>query len=175
MSDDLIPPLPRDLTPEETERLVDDLANGIHKPETLAARYGFRDVDHLKLYLRDSPWVVERANRRRALLESDKGTGERVVLRSQVAVDETIPYMAGIIMNPAAAAKDRIDAFKELRQAGAVGVSKDKTAAGASNQFVINFMFRGGKETISTTVVPEISIPMIGDNSDEDGAAEEDV
>lgn len=155
--DDIIPalPMPRNLTPEEDERLTDDLAGKIHKPETIAARYGFLDVPHLKLYLNDHPWIAETAHRRRALLESDKGTTERVVLKSSIAVEETIPHIAGIIMNPTAAPKDRIDAFKELRQAGSVGASKEKVI-GTGAQFSLTINMPGGKqEQIVTTVVDQ--------------------
>lgn len=149
-------PAPRELTPEETERLTDDLAGGIHKPETIAMRYGFRDANHLKAHLRANPWIVERAHRRRALLESDQGTPDRVVLKSSIAVEETIPHIAGIVMNPDAAPKDRIDAFKELRQAGAVGAAAKDGKGGTGTQFNLTINMPGGKqEQLTATVVDQ--------------------
>jgi hypothetical protein len=154
--DKMIAAAPITLTPEEAERLKFDLAAGIHTSETIALRYGFQGVLSLRDYLVSNPWVVAEAKRLRSLMESDQGTGERVKLKAQYACEETIPYLAGIIMNPVSAPKDKVDAYKELRQSGSVGVTARDGNGGTGTQFSLTINMPGGRtEKIITTVVDD--------------------
>lgn len=136
---------------EAIEYLVADLASGIHDYSTIAMRWGFTTEAALFDFLSTHPPVVARVKQLKATRDSDQGTAERVKLKSQIAYEETIPSLVSIAKNQQAQPKDRIEAMKELRQSGAIGVVKDGASSGGT-QFNLTIMFPAGAKTITTVV-----------------------
>ena len=149
----------KDLSEEHTERLKDDLASGIHPAATIGKRYGLGDEAGLRRYLLARPWIVLEAKARKALLESEHSTADRIKLKSQIAYEEVIPAIAGIALSERTPAKERIEAAKELRNSGSIGVTgKDNATPG--NQFSLTINMPGGRtEKIITTVVDPAELP----------------
>lgn len=134
------------------ECLTTDLAYNIHEAPTIAARYGFENWEHLKDFLIANPWICEDARQLRIVHESDIRIANRVNQKSLFGVESVIHHLVAIVKNPYSDAKDKISAFKELRQAGGVGsVTKEGGPGAAQFNLVINMP--GGAERLTTTVV----------------------
>jgi uncharacterized protein YbjT (DUF2867 family) len=146
------------LSTEHLEKLKNDLARQIFKPDVLAKRYGFRDEVALRSYLLANPWVVVEAKALKAHFDSGQATAERIEIKSQTAYEDgVIPAMYAIATNPAVAPRDRIEAGKEMRLAGRIGVTAKDGSAIAGTQFSLTINMPDGRsETIATTVVEQL-------------------
>jgi hypothetical protein len=144
------------LSSEMTECLKFDLASGIHEAETIAERYGFDGRPGLQAYLLANRWLHEDAKHLRAVLESDQNTAKRVQLKGLYGCEEAIPDLVGIVKDRTCHPKDRIDAYKELRQSGGLGVA-GKEGVGSGTQFSLVINMPGHTEKITATV-PKIAI-----------------
>jgi hypothetical protein len=144
-----------ELSPEHVEKLKNDLARGIYEPDVIALRYGLRDETGLRRYLIAHPWVITEAKAMKALFDSGQATAERIEVKSQTAYEDGgIPAMYSIVTNPLAAPRDRIEAAKEMRLSGRIGVvSKDGAVAGT--QFSLTIHMPSGSKEIHTTVVEQ--------------------
>jgi len=149
VSEDLVVPI---LSSEMVECLKFDLASGIHEAETIADRYGFDGKPGLQAYLLANRWLHDDAKHLRAVLESDQNTGKRVQLKGLYGCEEAIPDLVGIVKNQNLHPKDRIDAYKELRQSGGLGISA-KEGSGSGTQFSLVINMPGHTEKILATSV----------------------
>jgi hypothetical protein len=156
----------RDLSAEAVECLTFDLASGIHSAETIAQRYGFETPKNLQKYLLGNLWLHEKAKHLRALLESDQNTGKRVQLKGLYGCEETIPDLVGIIKNPMSAPKDKIDAYKELRQSGGLGIA-GKEGSGGGTQFSLVINMPHHTEKLLTTVVSQPAAGLVDESEGE--------
>jgi hypothetical protein len=148
------------------QRLQYDLATGMHQPDEIARRYGLKDKNELRNYLRQHPMLVEEARKIKALFNSAEGTETRVRAKFQRATEELIVPIAHVVRDPLTPVGARIDGFRQLqRGAGLDGVSALARGDGAGRQtgtaFNLTINFAGGRQEVisGTTVLDADSIP----------------
>jgi hypothetical protein len=142
-------------------RLQYDLAIGIHLPDAIAQRYGLRDKEDLREYLRRHPQIVENARKAKALVESNESVEGRVRIKAMYATEDLIHTTHEIAQDIRTPMQQRLDAFKQLsRVAGVDGLRPDKatTGSGGGHSFVLNILFTDETKTIQGTVVDSAQI-----------------
>lgn len=150
-------------------RLTYDLATKFHKPEILAKRYGMRDRDELKDYLREHPQVVTQARKLHAIFASDESAEERVRMKFLHATENLIIPMAGLVADPHTPLSARIDGFKQIQRGAGLDGAASSSARGAMGRdgqgghpFNLVINFAGGREKVvldATTVSDGDFIP----------------
>ena len=145
-------------------RLQYDLATGMHNGEVIARRYGLRDENELKEYLRQHPGIVWEARRLRALFNSDEATEGRIRTKFMRATEQLIIPITALVADPRTPIAQRIDGFKQIQRGAGVdgapsAAAKEQKALGTPFNLTINFA-GGRQKTISaTTVVDADEIP----------------
>ena len=150
------------------QKLVEDVAQKIHEPATVAKRYGFSSAQHMVNWLKTHPEVCRRIKARRAVWESDSGLEERLRTYAGHAALEALPSTGHMAIDKQVPAATRLDALKALsRMAGVDGIPAGAKGApgGTGGNFVINFSFAGGKASFSGTTVVAETVPDAPDAS----------
>jgi hypothetical protein len=139
------------------QRLIYDMAAGIHEPPEIAVRYGFPDKIALRAYLKKHPGIIKNIQKAKSLMESDEASEARVRLKATQAVEALIAPTANIAWDPHFPAQQRIDAFKQLSRVGGLDGSAAAQAlrAGAGGPaFTLNILFRD-RPTEMINVTPD--------------------
>ena len=136
-------------------RLAQDVAYGFYPPDEIAQRYGLGDHRGLKAFLKQHPSWSSSSPRCARVHKSDAGVEERNKLKANHALEQAIPSIANMVMDPKLKPAERLDAAKVLqKQSGADRAVNDKGAsAAAAFNVTINLP---GRAPISTTVMPMI-------------------
>jgi hypothetical protein len=146
-------------------RLQYDLATGMHQPDEIARRYGLKDKNELRNYLRQHPMLVEEARKIKALFNSSEGTETRVRAKFQRATEELIVPIAHVVRDPLTPVGARIDGFRQLQRGagldGAPTVLRGSDGKSTGTAFNLTINFAGGRQEVisGTTVLDADSIP----------------
>jgi hypothetical protein len=106
----------KDLSPS----LAMDLASEIWPPEKVFERHGVNTADMVRLMT--APWFVEMVEDARREWTSLKNSKQRVRLKGQLALEESIPTLYGMINDIDLPAQARVAAFKELKDLSGVAL-----------------------------------------------------
>lgn len=152
-------------------RLMQDIAFEIYPAAELAVRYGLGTVAGLRIWLTRNPEMMRQIKVMRALHQSDTGIQERNRLKANHAVEQAIPSITGVVLDPTKGLELRLKAFASLQKmAGLDGAPPpDKTAAvGVQTNIVIQHGSGKATTIMSTTVVPETieALPVVADDGD---------
>jgi hypothetical protein len=141
-------------------RLQYDLAIGIHLPDAIAQRYGLRDKEDLREYLRRHPQIVENARKAKALVDSNQSVEGRVRIKAMYATEDLIHTTHEIAQDIRTPMQQRLDAFKQLSRVAGVDGLRDKTPTTGSggHSFVLNILFTDETKTIQGTVVDSAQV-----------------
>ena len=146
--------LQADMDHANTLRLAQDVAFGIYPPDEIAERWGFGNHAGLKAYLIRHPKLVEFIAGLRAIHKSDAGVEERNKLKANHALEQAIPSIANMVMDPKLKPAERLEAAKVLQKQS--GADKVDTKGGAvANAFSVTINLPG-RPPVTTTVVPTI-------------------
>lgn len=145
-------------------RFIEDVAQAIHPPETIAARYSLSPQDMVGL-IRANVELRRRIQARRAIWQSDDNIEGRIRKYAGTTLIEAMPTAGQVLFDKNSPAGIRLDTLKAFsRMAGVDGLppgAKDNNAGPSGNQFVINMHFSDGQQPVrlSTTVVDEAAAP----------------
>lgn len=160
-------------------RLQYDLALGIHLPDAIAQRYGLRDKENLREYLRRHPQIVENARKAKALVESNESVEGRVRVKAMYATEDLIHTTHEIAQDIRTPMQQRLDAFKQLSRVAGVDGLRDKSpttgSGGGGHSFVLNILFTDETKTIQGTVIDstQIAPPAMGTSGEQDDEPDE--
>ena len=147
------------------QRLQYDLATGMHQPDEIARRYGLKDKNELRNYLRQHPMLVEEARKIKALFNSAEGTETRVRAKFQRATEELIVPIAHVVRDPLTPVGARIDGFRQLQRGagldGAPAAIRGNESRQTGTAFNLTINFAGGRQEVisGTTVIDASEIP----------------
>lgn len=107
----------KDLSP----MLAADLASDIWPPDIVFARHEITAEE--AMFLMQSEWFKAMVAEAKAEWASLKNSKQRVRLKGQLALEEAIPTIYGLIGDEGIPAQARVAAFKELKDISGVGAS----------------------------------------------------
>jgi hypothetical protein len=123
--------LSTDITPLSADRLQElayELALGYHPPDELAAR--FQLPEHLLRSIADEPRFKAIVVEQRRQIDE---TGDETRLVARKLVSQLVPVVASMVANDMVDAKDRIAAFKVLKEVAGI----TDTSGGGGGGFAI--------------------------------------
>src|SRR6056297_649104 len=123
---------PQPLTAERLEKLAYELALEYHAPEDLEVQFGL--PEGILAQMLDMPEFQRRVHAARRQID-EAGDQTRLVARKMVA--ELVPVIAQLVNNAGIDAKDRIAAFKTLKELAGI-TENDKMGAGGAFAIQIN-------------------------------------
>jgi hypothetical protein len=160
--DELLDSVPVLLQPEMDQetlhRFVEDVAQAIFEPKTIARRYGFEPPEQMVKFIAGNKEVLRRIKVRRAIWESDESIEVRARKLAGIGVLEGLPGTLNIIYDNKIGASTRLEALKaHTRIAGLDGLPKSdgSTPGPVGGRFSVNILFSGGKVESFTTVEKE--------------------
>ena len=140
-------------------RFIEDIAQKVHPPETLAIRYGFASPADMVAYIARNPELTKKIKQFRAIWESDHNLETRLRLHSGHALEFALPETSALMMDKTVGAAVRLDALKaHSRIAGVDGASASGKDGATGPALTFNLTFSGGRveHIIATVVEPEV-------------------
>ena len=140
------------ISSEMSSALALDLAAGIWPENQVFANHGMDPIYGAALLKQE--WfrkMVDEAKREWSSINSAK---ERIKLKSQIAVEQSLDKMYGIVADPNTPAAARVSAFKELKDVA--GVAAQEQGGPASNAPTVNIFLNGDDQPAFSISAPKI-------------------
>jgi hypothetical protein len=139
-----------------TARLAQELAAGLMTPQEIAAGFNIA-IDQLKQIIQQ-PGFREIYKEAKAAWGGGLNAKERTQAKADLAVEDGLLAMVGIVNDPTAGKGAQIDAFKQLTAVSS-HAAKNQAAGGesAGEKFVLNITLASGEkqETVTIEAIPE--------------------
>ena len=136
-----------------------ELASGLADIEGIKRRYELTDNEWSRL--KKSP--IFRGMLKEALkkFHGDLNAGKRITLKSEIALEDSIPLLHQWVHDPEIAIGHRLDAIKQMATlAGRTGKESGPAGGPAGGGFSINITVQGHerREVIDVTSIPQLAV-----------------
>lgn len=148
------PDLPVETSELVLHNFIEDVAQAVHTPETIAGRYGFRDAAAMVAWIGEHPKIRQRIKIHRSVWESDDHVEARIKKLAAHSILESLPTTSSLMLDTSVSPNVRVDAMRAharlagMDQAGPAGGGSGPVGAG----FQVNFHFSDGSKQAITTV-----------------------
>lgn len=134
-----------------------ELASGLSDIEGIKRRYELTDNQWNKL--KKSPLFRGMLKEALRKFHGDLNAGKRITLKSEIALEDSIPLLHDWAHDPEIAVGNRLDAIKQMAiLAGRTGKEQSAGAGPAGGGFSINITVQGHqrREVIDVTSIPQL-------------------
>jgi hypothetical protein len=133
-----------------------ELAAGLSDPEGIKKRYELSDEEWNKL--RKSPVFRSMLKEAMQRLHGDMNAGKRITIKSEIALEDSIPLLDQFAHDPEVAMPNRLDAIKQLTVLAGRTARQDAQGGASGSGFNVNIVIKGheANEVIDITSNPPL-------------------